>query len=323
MDALKDFYKEAKNRVANPIFFSFILSWLLWNWKVPVGFIMYNNSTLKKLGYDNYIELVVHNASWSSYFYHPLISALIYTFIFPPVRVGIIAFLSWMNRINTWSKKRILKNSTVPMARFIKETDRTDALSKKLEDLYAKDSSIKEENEELRAEANTTQNQIAQYERKMKDMIKRTDEDSIHYNALKKELSAANEKIDRYAVQNNQKVIKGNWLLQISSLDKESKRYEPTKHYDVLFDQGKVFIVDDISSWEWGDVLSFNYNYFEKTVNITLLVEKAMKRSANNTSDKRVLYHQVLTVVSHINGHLNELSGTDSNGYNIVYRYRG
>jgi hypothetical protein len=37
-DKVADFFKDVKERFSSPLFSSFIIAWLIINWKVPVAF---------------------------------------------------------------------------------------------------------------------------------------------------------------------------------------------------------------------------------------------------------------------------------------------
>src|ERR1700748_661850 len=98
MDKITDFFKEFKSRLTNPLFASFILSWLIINWRVPVGIFGYKLDELKVDGYKSYADLISKNASTWNYLWYPLISAALYTLLSPLLRMIIIAFLSWIKK---------------------------------------------------------------------------------------------------------------------------------------------------------------------------------------------------------------------------------
>ncbi|KAA5537043.1 hypothetical protein F0919_05050 [Taibaiella lutea] len=323
MDSLQDFFKEFKNRIANPIFFSFIIAWLLWNWKVTVGFLMYNQDTLKNYGYFNYSYLITENASWENYFYHPLCSALFYTILFPPIRVGIIAFLSWMDRINTWSKKKIMKNATVPMRRFMKETERTDGLSKKLEDLYTKDSAIKDENDDLKSKLNDEMNISAQQSTQLRNFTEEVLSLNNNIGDLKNKLLLSEERIQLYSKQFDQTLINGVWEIVYKCKEEPSLRNFSgetiSERIVVSIKDGKFYNkIPSGSEFIWAYILAFNYSYFEKTVNLTLRISE--DKYIQYDEGKSRIYFQTLTILHHLeDGHIGKMTGIDSDLCDVSY----
>jgi hypothetical protein len=56
MDKLSDFFKDLKERVSAPLFSSFALAWLIFNWKIPIALFFYKNQNLSADGYNSYID---------------------------------------------------------------------------------------------------------------------------------------------------------------------------------------------------------------------------------------------------------------------------
>jgi hypothetical protein len=49
-----DLLKELKDRLSNPLIFSFIIAWLFFNWQITVGLLLYKNDQLIRDGYFFY-----------------------------------------------------------------------------------------------------------------------------------------------------------------------------------------------------------------------------------------------------------------------------
>ena len=86
MDKASDIHQELKDRLASPLFFSFLISWCIINWKIIIGLIFYKNSELKMDGYISYIDFITQNLKASHTLFYPLFAAILYTFIYPIVR---------------------------------------------------------------------------------------------------------------------------------------------------------------------------------------------------------------------------------------------
>ncbi len=112
MENITEFLQKFKSRLTNPLFVSFLISWLIIDWRVPIGIFGYKLGELKIDGYTSYANLIYKNASTWNYFWHPLIYALVYTFLFPVIRMFIVAFLSYIKkRSDNWNTeimKRLL-----------------------------------------------------------------------------------------------------------------------------------------------------------------------------------------------------------------------
>jgi hypothetical protein len=134
MDKISDFFKDLKERISNPLFSSFIVSWLVFNWKIIIGLFFYENNELKVDGYTSYLDFLSKHLMSSDIVWKPLSAALIYTFIFPFVRNCILAFNSWTRSWgNVWNLS-ISKTSTVSVAKYIQ-----------LREVYQKRTSLLEE----------------------------------------------------------------------------------------------------------------------------------------------------------------------------------
>lgn len=152
MDKFLDFFRDIKDRLSNPMFSSFIIAWLFFNWEVPVGLIFYNNETLKLDGYNSYIDLIKTNYSSANYFMKPIVVALVYTFIFPFVRNGVLAFQAW---IKTWGNTinlRIARKGKISTERYMVLREAYLSQTKNLEKLIAEETSFVQENTRITSE---------------------------------------------------------------------------------------------------------------------------------------------------------------------------
>lgn len=149
MEKISDFLKELKDRLSSPLIGSFLIAWLIINWKVPIGLIFYKTEQLNKDGYSSFIDLINKNIGALNCFWIPLVIALAYTFVFPFIKSWISSFQTW---INTWTDNRnlnIAKEAFVPMAKFIQlKTDYANNVNI-LKELIEKDGQYKTENESL------------------------------------------------------------------------------------------------------------------------------------------------------------------------------
>lgn len=115
---IKEIWTEFKDRITSPFFGSFVISWSVFNWRVPVVLFFYKNEELIKSN-TTYIDVIQrYTGFWVSLVF-PIVSAFIYTFGYP-------IFKRW---INTYTAQQTLKtdekllklSETAPMsqAKFI------------------------------------------------------------------------------------------------------------------------------------------------------------------------------------------------------------
>jgi hypothetical protein len=150
MDKISDVYKELKDRLANPVFFSFIISWCILNWKIVIGLIFYKINDLKLDGYISYSGLISKNLTPGKSFWYPLLFAILYTFLYPLVRNGIYAFQTWTR---TWGDNwnlEISKTSNISISKYLELRDIYSERTLHIEKILKDESKYLNENEELR-----------------------------------------------------------------------------------------------------------------------------------------------------------------------------
>lgn len=150
MDKITDFFKELKDRLSNPLISSFIIAWVVINWKIVIGLFAYDNKELAIDGYKSYLDLISQNLTTSKGLWQPLVVALFYTFAFPFLRNCILAFNSW---IKTWGSNwnlRLSKTGKVPIDKYIQLRDVYTQRTELLENVLEKESKFLKENEEIK-----------------------------------------------------------------------------------------------------------------------------------------------------------------------------
>ncbi len=171
MDKISDFFKELKDRASNPFISSFIISWIIFNWKIVVGLLFYKIPELKADHYASYFDLISKNTVLTQNILYPLISSFLYTFLFPIFRNIISAFNAW---IKTWGENwnlKISKETNISIAKYLALKDTyTNNLKKLGETLNSENqfqleiSELKNKETELLNGNNTFQQLIQAYE---------------------------------------------------------------------------------------------------------------------------------------------------------------
>lgn len=219
MEAITDFFKEIKSRLSNPLLGSFAISWLVINWKIPVGLIGYKQIDLKVDGYKSYIDLINVNASCWLYFWKPFIWAVIYTFGFPLLKMCITAFLNEIKRRSDNWNTRILRTYYVPMSRFVKQRELYNELSDNLQKIYTEERTIVDENVRLKSDIITITNEMSKYKNELSEIIKRMDDLQIEEKFTKEENIGLKNNIEKLHYQQGHQhdiqLLNGKWGLDL------------------------------------------------------------------------------------------------------------
>lgn len=267
MDKISDFFKEFKYRITNPLFFSFITSWLLINWRIPIGILGYKSSELKVDGYVSYIDLISKNASAWRYFILPLMYALGYTFMFPILRMYIGAFLSYFKkRSDNWNTK-IMKDYYVPMKRFLKQKEQTDDLYAELHKIFLEDSATFEENVKLKADIFSLQNKISDGELELRKLQNEKIDTAMSLIKL-------DEKISLYE-RNINPLINGLWNITITF------EGQPDNTYLIKIEEGTLLLKDEV----WGNIIMINCDYNKFVLSITVSLKDIKNLILSGSSD--------------------------------------
>jgi hypothetical protein len=162
------------------LLFSFLLSWLVFNWQIVLALLWYNTETIAGEGYT-LLEFVRENTNWQNSFWLPLLFAIVYTLAAPVVKNLINAFNAWNSKWGENWNLRISKGAKVPMEKFLALRENFQKRSAILEDAISKESTTLSELEEARTDllqARDEQNRLASDVsnlRKVVDNIHRSD----------------------------------------------------------------------------------------------------------------------------------------------------
>jgi hypothetical protein len=149
-DKVSDFFKDIKERFSSPFFSSFVIAWLIINWKVPVALFWYDQGDLRRDGYISFIDLIRKNSTTNFFLWLPLISALLYTFGYPFLRNGILAFNAWIRKWGTELVISVSKESKIPMRAFLQLREKYYQQTKLLETVIGQENTFQSENATLR-----------------------------------------------------------------------------------------------------------------------------------------------------------------------------
>lgn len=107
MENIKEILNNIKDRLSNPLIFSFLLSWLIYNWEITVALVWYDKSQISAEGCKSIFEFIQYKLDnrYGSTFL-PVIIAFIYTLGFPYLKY-VINILN--SKALEWGKKNEIK----------------------------------------------------------------------------------------------------------------------------------------------------------------------------------------------------------------------
>jgi|SRR5690554_2736168 len=141
-ESIADIRSSLKDRMKLPILLAYCIILIIYNWDVLFYFIVENDTAKEKIEYinDNFKNTYFHR------FLCPLIFAIVSTFIFPVLQVGINYFFQWFKNQN----KELIR----------KDEEDNVIQEKKLLDLRSEN----KDNKELQAEIKSKDELISQYQ---------------------------------------------------------------------------------------------------------------------------------------------------------------
>jgi len=243
MEKLSEILSNLKDRFSSPLIFSFVVSWLVINWQIPVALLWHNSDGIQGIQVDliNYLSGLT-DVSHSLVI--PLLFALGYTFLGPIIHNGISAFNTWNERWGNSVNLSISKGSKVPFSKYFSFKEEYDRRSKMLEEVISKE--------------NTTLTQLSDAQ---SNILAKDQE----INQLKTELTNFKDATNKLS---NTEVISGNWKRKVTTAlgSEEIQTIEIT--------QGNVYIRDGVKFEQRYQVNSFTYIASIRSVRFMLLSAK-------------------------------------------------
>lgn len=149
MDKISEILNSVKERVSNPLIFSFLVSWLVYNWKIPVALIWFDEKQISANGCNSIFEFI-ENENKSNYnFWIPFGFAILYTFGFPIIKGVIKLFNTKIAKLIDEIEIKILDNGKVSMDKYLSLRNEYISKIEDLENIISEESILKNENRKL------------------------------------------------------------------------------------------------------------------------------------------------------------------------------
>lgn len=159
-DRLSEVTNSIKERISNPFIFSFILSWLIWNWKITIGLFWLSNEQLQTLGYKSLFDLIALENSRCGSFKIPLITSIFITLALPLLRIIFSIVDAAITALGNTGYFWITKKGNISTERYIELREKSLKLHKQLQKVIDSESDYKLKYEEIVKENQTMRESV-------------------------------------------------------------------------------------------------------------------------------------------------------------------
>jgi hypothetical protein len=284
-DKAEEILVTLKERLTSPLFSSFLISWLVINWKVSVGLFWLNTQQLNVAGYKTYIDLVSANINIFHTLFYPLTFAIAYTFGYPYIKNEINVYLSKRNKEGDNRIFGVQKDGSMPISRYIKLKEGLDKRAEEINRIILEASKIEELNTGLQAKLDSAHETIS-------DMTKEANQARRRYD---------------YSMLNG--LWKRDYDKPVMVVDVKGARTIDI-HEVVSFNNSRYQLIDKGVPTIIGDIYNFQYDlhnsiFFIKQYSDIYAEEKGIAK----TSICRLIISETL----------DEMTGVES-GVNVTYK---
>lgn len=239
VEKLSDIAQSIKQRFTNPLFFSFICSWLVVNWPISVGLFWFDSKQIEKAGYNSIFDFIAAKINLQDSLVHPLCFAFGYTFLMPTLHNIIRAFYSWTTKWGDNWNLSITKGVKIPFEKYLKFREEYDKRSKILEEVINKESISQ-------AQVNSIQTELLQVQSNVTELKNRITESDTFIQQLF-----------------NVKLLDGYWTNRYS--DRINKGLTGTE--DIYISDGKYYIVERFGEMKHVfDIVNFYFDSRNQTI---------------------------------------------------------
>lgn len=235
-----EFLSNIKERFTNPLIFSFLCSWVVFNWEILLSLLWYDSKQIEKEGCRSIYEFIGNQLAKPHTVSYPIFFAIIYTLGSPIVRNLIQAFNSWAFQWgNKWNLK-IMAGGKIGIEKYIQLRDDWKARTLLLEKVITEENQYKKDFQKIETELLETK---------------------VKFNDLQqKELDSSN-----YIQQlHDMRILDGTWI-NTYELKPGEKGTE-----DVVIQNGQYYIITSYGQKELlADIRDFSYDNRNQNVFFT------------------------------------------------------
>lgn len=161
-DNLKDIYENIKDRLSNPLIFSFLCAWLIYNWKIPVALLWYDKSQFSGCGCVTIFEFIEWYWKNEGTFRVPFIISVLYTIFIPFIKNAIRIVSAYAQKWGENEEIKALDGGKIGIEKYLELRDNYKEKIKILEEVAKEEKTYLEENTKLLLEINSEKEKLKQ-----------------------------------------------------------------------------------------------------------------------------------------------------------------
>lgn len=159
MEKLNEILDSIRERFSSPLIFSFLISWLIVNWQIPIAVVFYESSAPFGIPEDLLQYITAYSDGYRLLLWPTLLS-LAYTFLSPIVRNIVSAFFTWTASWgNNWNLS-ISKESKVSMEKYFALRENYKKRTEVLEETISSESITQSKLEETKTSLLSALNEV-------------------------------------------------------------------------------------------------------------------------------------------------------------------
>jgi hypothetical protein len=149
MNKINEIIDGIKDRFSNPLVFSFLCAWIVYNWQIVIALFWYDPAQWEAHGCNSIYEFIQNQWHRWHGFWLPFWWAVLYTVFMPIVKIGIQLLYTFIEKHGETKRLDILKDGQVSINKYLSLRDNYEARSKRLEQIIASESAYIELNSQL------------------------------------------------------------------------------------------------------------------------------------------------------------------------------
>ncbi len=238
MEKLKEILSNIKERFSSPLFFSFICSWIAFNWEIVVSLLLYDTTQINKENCTTIFEFIRWKLNTQGSLYKPILFAIAYTILYPFIKNFIRILYSWIEKKSENIVLDINNDGKVSIEKYVKIREDYNKRSKILEEIIEKESVTQNEVNEIRT-------QLYKLELKNGDLSQEVITKDIYIRQMR-----------------NLSIFNGYWTNTYSSKDPVFAGEE-----DIFVENGKYYLLNTLGAKIYiFDIRDFYYDSIQKSI---------------------------------------------------------
>ena len=173
MESFKEIINNLRDRFTNPLFFSFVFSWIFFNWEIVVALFWYDKVQIYHEGYLSLFSFIKAHLNFCQNILFPAFFAIIYTIFNPVVSNQIKVFYAKINAKGESKSLIATESNFIPIEKYIKARKTIDKQKKNLVNIINKESETASRNDELNEKNHSLEQKIRDLEKSSGDLTER------------------------------------------------------------------------------------------------------------------------------------------------------